>query len=233
MNSNDLPESKPQRKTIADYPHLAEQLLPNNPETGEPQNASAIAAHSGRMMWWRCPKNNDHDYPAIPANRMKGRGCPYCAGRKANHTNSLATNKELVAEFHPTKNGNLKPENITPGSEKKVWWKCPVADDHEWEAAPYSRTTNGAGCPCCSGHKVVKSNCLAKIYPDLAAQLLPNQELTAEDIVPGSNKKLWWVCSNDQTHYWEASPNSRTTMQTGCPICAGRRPRALPDQKPE
>ncbi|OLN24302.1 zinc-ribbon domain-containing protein [Desulfosporosinus metallidurans] len=39
--------------------------------------------------------------------------------------NDLATTKpEIVQEWHPTKNGNLKPSDVVAGSERKVWWKC-------------------------------------------------------------------------------------------------------------
>ena len=41
-----------------------------------------------------------------------------------------STNPELAAEFHPTKNGELTPSDFTPGSDKKEWWKCDKADDH-------------------------------------------------------------------------------------------------------
>lgn len=47
---------------------------------------------------------------------------------------SLATYRKLVKEWHPTKNGDLKPSDFTAGSGQKVWWKCPKGDDHEWEA---------------------------------------------------------------------------------------------------
>ena len=30
----------------------------------------------------------------------------------------------LVKEFHPTKNGDLKPENVSYGSGKLIWWIC-------------------------------------------------------------------------------------------------------------
>ena len=30
----------------------------------------------------------------------------------------------LVAEWHPTRNDNLTPDEIGCGSAKKVWWKC-------------------------------------------------------------------------------------------------------------
>jgi hypothetical protein len=39
----------------------------------------------------------------------------------------------LANEWHPTKNGELSPYDVTNGSNKKVWWKCAKGNDHEWE----------------------------------------------------------------------------------------------------
>ena len=80
------------------------------------------------------------------------------------------------------------------GSSKKVWWKCPEVDDHEWEAEPKRRKQYG--CPCCAGHKVVKSNCLKTTDPDIAAQWHPtkNGDLKTTDITRGSTKNIWWKC---------------------------------------
>ena len=36
----------------------------------------------------------------------------------------------------------------------------------------------------------------------------------------GSNKKVWWICS--QRHEWTATPSNRSSG-TGCPYCANRR----------
>jgi len=60
------------------------------------------------------------------------------------------THPEIAAQWHPTKNGDLRPSDVTAGSNKKVWWlcpnKCPEGCAHEWEATIYSRA-NGSRCP--------------------------------------------------------------------------------------
>tara|TARA_B110000285_G_scaffold180449_1_gene203483 strand:+ start:85 stop:225 length:141 start_codon:yes stop_codon:yes gene_type:complete len=44
--------------------------------------------------------------------------------RKPPSGKSLAeVNPELAEEWHPTKNGELTPFDVTKGSNKKVWWK--------------------------------------------------------------------------------------------------------------
>ena len=59
---------------------------------------------------------------------------------------------ELVNQWHKTENGKLKPEDVTQGSGKKVWWQC--IEGHEWPASINSRTGNkkqiGRGCPDCA-----------------------------------------------------------------------------------
>ena len=37
----------------------------------------------------------------------------------------LSLYPDLVKEWHPTKNGDLTPNDFTHGSGKKVWWLCP------------------------------------------------------------------------------------------------------------
>ena len=39
--------------------------------------------------------------------------------------NDLATiTPKLASEWHPTKNGDLKPNQVFPYSNRKVWWTC-------------------------------------------------------------------------------------------------------------
>ena len=41
----------------------------------------------------------------------------------------------LLAEWHPTKNGDLFPDEVSYGSGKRIWWICPKGPDHVWETA--------------------------------------------------------------------------------------------------
>ncbi len=76
---------------------------------------------------------------------------------------------ELLTEWHSAKNGELTPESVSYGSEKKIWWKCHKG--HEWVAQLNSRTNMVAGCPICSGHRVLEGyNDLATIHPEIAAE---------------------------------------------------------------
>ncbi len=129
--------------------------------------------------------------------------------------------EDLMIEWHPSKNGTVKPGNVSAGSGKRYWWKCSKGNDHEWEASVANRT-QGRGCPICSGHKVVKSNCLATTNPDLAKECHPtkNGNLLPEHLLPKSNKKIWWKCGRCK-HEWKAFVYQRSSG-TGCPNCRCR-----------
>jgi hypothetical protein len=104
-----------------------------------------VTSSSNKKVWWKCSKG--HEWEATVNNRNKGSHCPYCSGRKASDENSLqALNPSLAKEWHPTKNGNLTPRDITAGSNIKVWWLC--SRGHEWEVIVNNRG-RGSGCPYC------------------------------------------------------------------------------------
>jgi hypothetical protein len=84
---------------------------------------------------------------------------PFCSGRYASHANSLATLfPEIAVQWHPTKNGDVTPGQVPPGSAKKYWWKCDESSDHEWDAQVNARVGRGYGCPFCAGNRVSKTS---------------------------------------------------------------------------
>ena len=82
--------------------------------------------------------------------------------------NSLAeVHPELITEWSE-KNLPLTPDDITFGSNKKVWWKGTCG--HEWQTSVKARS-NGEKCPICSGARVIAGiNDLATLEPLLAKQ---------------------------------------------------------------
>lgn len=107
-----------------------------------------VVKGSHKEVWWLCHICG-HSWKTSVKNRSSGRGCPSCSGKVPTPFNCLATkNKELSLEWHPTKNGKLTPNNITCGSNRKVWWSCHFCG-HSWEATVTSRFAGG-GCPKCN-----------------------------------------------------------------------------------
>ncbi len=156
--------AKSKQSLSISHPDLAAQWHPTKNGDLTPDTVG-----SANKVWWTCPEAPDHEWEAVLKSRTSGSGCPFCAGKRVSVTNSLATlQPELAAQWHPTKNGDLTPDMVVAGSEKKVWWKCPEGPDHEWEAILSSRTS-GRGCPFCTGKRVSVTNSLATQYPDLVA----------------------------------------------------------------
>lgn len=124
------------------------------------------------------------------------------------------------------RNGKLTPNDVTPNSNKKVWWQC--ENGHEWEAV-ISNRTRGNGCPFCYGRYALDGDNLQIVNPALARQWHPtkNQGLTPADIKTGSNKKVWWQC--EKGHEWEAVISNRTSG-SGCPICKQGFQTSFPEQ---
>jgi hypothetical protein len=210
-------------KTIADYP----ELLP----LWHPTKNNDLIVGGNKKVWWKCLIADDHEWDATIGNmcvsiKASSRGCPYCSGDKIALSNCLATtHPEIAAQWHPTKNGDLTPYDVGFGGHIKVWWKCLVADDHEWETSPNRRTDQkGGGCPCCRGLKTVNSNCLATTHPQIAVQWHPtkNGEITPYMVVSGSARKFWWKCLVADDHEWEASVEKRTAGRE-CPYCSGKK----------
>ena len=176
-----------------------------------------LTSGSGKRAWWQCTRG--HEWQAVIGDRSRGRGCPYCSGKAVNTENCLSTvNPASASEWHPTRNGNLTPEDVTAHSNKEVWWRCKRG--HEWKASVNSRS-RGTGCPYCAGKAVNEENCLATFNASLAAEWHPtrNGSLTSQDVTSGSGKRVWWQC--ERGHEWKASVSNRTNG-TSCPYCAGK-----------
>lgn len=79
-----------------------------------------------------------------------GRTCPACSSspKIVSNNNRLSIFfPDLVKEWHPTKNKDLTPNDVSIGTHRKVWWLCP--NEHEYFSAIVNRV-NGRGCKKCS-----------------------------------------------------------------------------------
>ena len=181
---------------------------------------ATVARAARRRVWWKCRRGHEWE-AAVYSRSLGGNGCPYCAGKRAGRDNSLRKLYPRVArEWHPTKNGNLTPADVTRGSKKRVWWVC--RHGHEWQAPVHERTA-GRGCPYCAHRRIAEDNSLAALRPDLAREWHPtrNRPLTPQNVFPAAAHQVWWRCEHG--HVWQATINSRSTLGTGCPYCSGRR----------
>ena len=119
-----------------------------------------------RIHYGKCSHTHPEGEGVIPNDYKNKRGCGICRGRiVVKGINDLTTtHPELAKEWHPTKNGDLKPAQVSFGTHKKVWWQC--EHGHEWEALVYSRAGNDSNCPYCANQKVLKGyNDIATTHP--------------------------------------------------------------------
>lgn len=154
---------------------------------------------SNEKVWWICEEG--HEWNTIISNRRAGGGCPYCSNRLLGYGNDLLTrNPGLSKEWHPTKNGELKPSEVFPNTVVKVWWIC--SEGHEWKSEIGSRN-NGKKCPGCSGRMATKENNLKILKPEIAKDwdYIKNINLKPEDYKMFSGKKIWWVCDSGHSEY--------------------------------
>lgn len=177
-----------------------------------------VFAGSMDKAWFKC--ENGHAYDGAIVSRVRGVGCRYCSNRAVWKGNCMrATHPQLAAEFHPTKNGERTPDNLVAGTSHRLWWLC--TEGHDWEVSGDNRVRQRTGCPYCSNKKVwVGFNDMATTWRDLAAEFHPtlNGDLTPQDVVAGTAKRLFWECSSG--HVWPATGDSRVNKGTGCRDCA-------------
>ena len=115
---------------------------------------------------------------------------------------------QTAKEWHPTKNGTLKPTMFKPHSTHKVWWICPVCKN-EYQATIGSRSS-GTGCKKCGMQRFflsqaksvamidVKTNNLIRTFKSIS-------EASREMKINSSN--ITMVCKGNKKHaggyYWE------------------------------
>lgn len=125
---------------------------------------------SNKIVYWICSKCGHH-FPAKISNRTTRKSCACCSNKivVAGINDLLTTHPQLAAEWHPTKNGELKPTEVSAGQAKRVWWICP--EGHEYPATILHRSA-GTNCPICnSGRQTSFAEqavfyYIRKVFPD-------------------------------------------------------------------
>lgn len=133
-------------------------------------NPSELTCGSNKRVWLKCEYGHSYQ-KTVKRHIERGYSCPVCSG----HLTVLGVNDfatiypEIAKEWHPTKNGELKPNMFSKKNGKKVWWQCQFG--HDWEATIHDRA-DGTGCPICNNRKLTSFPeqaiffYIKKIYPD-------------------------------------------------------------------
>lgn len=180
---------------------------------------------NNKKLQWRCLAEGCMEiFESSWGSVDRGSGCSYCSGQKTCLSNCLATiNPKLASEWHPTKNGDLTPYDVRPGSGLSAWWKCSEDVDHEWETIISSRGFNNNNCPYCSGFYPSRKNNLLIHNPILCEEWnYEKNDKPPEEYTPVSGKDVWWKCK-ECNHEWTASISNRNgrdgIIKRNCPEC--------------
>lgn len=183
-------------------------LLPNELSVGSKQK-----------IWWKCSFGHSFE-AAVQSRTIGGGGCPYCSGRKVLvGFNDLQTKfPAIAAEWNFDKNGDLLPEDFTPGSKAIVWWVCPLG--HEYQTMIQSRTSKKQiRCGVCSGRLVVAGvNDISTTHPFLIEIWDSELNLVHYSTVSyGMKSKFWWKCSGGHSYQKAVGWAIRGS---GCSVCS-------------
>ena len=204
---------------LSSYPHLVKEWHPSKNGDLTPDDFTHATK---RKVWWLCSEGHSFETEARNRTRRKS-GCPKCPIHRASSSNNLQLLfPEVAKEWHPTKNKELTPEQVAAKSLNKAWWLC--SKGHSYEAKIGNRTRWGKSiCPYCLHRRLGDDNNLLAEFPEIAKEWHPtkNKELLPEQFVPGTHKKVWWLCPKH--HSYEASIGNRTKKNpTSCPQCSNQ-----------
>ena len=181
-----------------------------------------VTPHTHRKVWWKCAQG--HEWQASVHSRAQGTGCPICT----NHIpvvgeNTLADRfPQIAQEWDYEKNAPLTPEQVLPGTSRRVWWICP--NGHSCRTNISSRTSGGNGYPICAGKAVLTGeNDLQTKFPEIAAQWdwEKNTDCTPDSVAASSNRRVWWRC--EQGHSFCTSIAHRVRYKSECPYCTNKK----------
>ncbi len=128
------------REYLTPIPNSLVELRPDlvlewNSEKNGNLRPELFGINSNDRVWWKCSKCG-HEWKTTIIHRAGKRnsGCPECAKeqkgktftkRRVSERGSLAEkNPALAAEWHPTKNGDLTPADVTEKRFANAWWQC-------------------------------------------------------------------------------------------------------------
>ena len=170
-------------------------------------------------------------------NEKTPQWCPYCSKNTTGWTHcdkpncSICFGKSFASDskakyWHPTKNINVLPLNISVCSGKMCWFLCECG--HEYLSSPnILKYKDDIGCVYCRDKFVMHCGnesctiCNKKSFIDHPKSLYfdkqMNGDIDLKMIGYSSNKKFWFKCNECRTRF-ESSPN-KIMYGRWCPTC--------------
>lgn len=211
---NDLATVNPEVAALWDYDKNAKTPDKYLPKSNVP-------------AWWKCEKG--HSWKTKICTQKKNNGCPICNNKQllVGFNDLKSQYPDIAVEWDYEKNGELRPEDVTYGAAKDVWWKCKKGHP-SWRAEVYRRVgslstgTKGNNCPFCSGLKAIPGeNDIGTLFPMLVQEW--DEEKNKGSICSVKTKSgldAWWLCPHCG-HSYHKVVRDRTKRRTPekCPSC--------------
>lgn len=208
-----------------------EKSIENDPSLTREYIENITAGNSETVLVFKCDtckhEFKSTAYIMFSGRHTKTKGCPYCSGRIIEKgINDLKTRyPNIAAEWDYEKNYPLTPDEIAPGSSKKVWWIC-LDCNRSYEQIIRNRVSLKHKCPYCTHQKVIsgetdlKSWCYKNSRDYLLKEWSSNNTKKPSEVFPFTRHKYLWKCPKCNKEYL-ASPEKRCRKYdpTGCPHC--------------
>lgn len=190
--------------------------------------------YSKNKFWFEhlCKCGRLHRWETSLASRMSGSNCPFCVNQRICFCKSLVNlYPEIAGQWHPTKNNDIKPEDVSHGSDRIIWWLCPLG--HEWKNKIKNRVknynTNKRGnkcsCPICGNKRIADdfSNSLYSNWPEVIKYWHPiKNNISPLEVTSGSGMVVWWLCPKG--HVYKSPIFRRVKLkEKSCSICSNKR----------
>lgn len=205
----------PDKNLRATHPTIAKQWSSKN----APLLPSAFSYGSNYSAWWQCEVDRRHEWQ-MPIKLRTGQeqGCPFCSGHRISHSNSLAAQRKDLLRTWDYELNDIAPDQVSIGSHRVVWWKCPRKGGHSYQMAVKAKV-GGQGCAVCSGKQVVPELSFGALYPEQAEywDKTRNGDLGPLQVAPFSSKRVFWAC--EKGHQWELPVSKMAKKGRGCLDC--------------
>lgn len=127
---------------------------------------------------------------------------------------------DLIEEWDFDKNESIcAPDEITVGSNVKVWWKCKKCHRESFESVKiHAQRKNG--CMYCRTQR------FAEAYPDLLKEwdFEKNVDIDPYTVAAHTSLKAFWICPKCHgSYYMQISWRTDEKKAVGCPYCKGKR----------
>lgn len=197
-------------------PEVVSMFTENNNGT-----AWEFGSKGDEVIELRCEKHGVFKRVAKYITKTKLRGgspCKNCGAelRKLSEKENTPTQNNLAEKNPQLKNlwsdkNDMDMNNFSYGSDSKVWWKCLEKNYHpDYKQSIYQKARMGAGCPYCSGRKLVKEDSFASVYPEYVKLWSDKNSKTPYEYTRQSNKKVWFKCENGLHEDYEQTVNNKS-----------------------